>query len=193
MVTTDTSYLAALRGEVLETPPVWMMRQAGRYLPEYLAVREKHSFLEVCHTPELACEVTLQPIRRFHFDASILFSDILVPLVPMGAELSFGKGHGPVMANPLRSRKDVDNIKPIDPATDLSYVHDAVRMIRSELPDDVTLIGFAGAPFTLACYWIEGGKPEPFANIKAMMYREPEMFNDIQEKLSDMVVAHLIA
>ncbi|MBL7033894.1 MAG: uroporphyrinogen decarboxylase [Candidatus Delongbacteria bacterium] len=191
--TGNNLYLRALRGEPLPAPPVWLMRQAGRYLPEYLAVREQHSFLEVCHTPELACEVTLQPIRRFHFDVSILFSDILVPLVPMGAELSFGAGHGPQIANPVRSAADVAALRSIEPRESLKTVLEAIRLIRRELPDDVALVGFAGAPFTLSSYLVEGGKPEPFAQLKSLMYQDPAAFMMLQHKLGEMVTATLTA
>jgi len=189
----DRPYLRAVAGEALTTPPVWLMRQAGRYLPEYRKVREQHSFLDVCHTPELAVEVTLQPIRRYRFDASILFSDILVPLQPMGADLSFGKGHGPQIANPLRSAGDLDAIRPLEPAEHLPEVLETVTLLRRELPDDVALIGFAGAPFTLATYWIEGGKPEPFANLKALFYREPAAFRQLMAKLGDAMGTYLLA
>jgi uroporphyrinogen decarboxylase len=196
MTPTDTGtslYLKAARGETLKTPPVWLMRQAGRYLPEYLAVRARHSFLDVCYIPELACEVTLQPIRRFHFDASILFSDILVPLVPMGADLSFGKGHGPQIANPLRTAADVEKLKTFEPREKLRMVLDAIRMIRAELPADVALIGFCGAPFTLSAYFVEGGKPDPFANLKAMQYSDPQTFSRLLDKLGDMVADYMTA
>ncbi|MBT3232149.1 MAG: uroporphyrinogen decarboxylase [Calditrichaeota bacterium] len=186
-------YLRAARGEKFEKPPVWLMRQAGRYLPEYNLIRKKFSFLDVCNNPELACEVTMQPIRRFHFDASIMFSDILVPLVPMGAELSFGKGHGPVISNTIRSKSDVDKIKKIEPRESLKHVLESVKMMRAELPGDVALIGFAGAPFTLSSYWVEGGKPDPFANLKGMMYHQPETFINLLEKLGEMVVDYLSA
>lgn len=189
----DAPYLRAVRGATPETPPVWLMRQAGRYLPEYNAVRAKHDFLTVCNTPELACEVTLQPIRRFRFDAAILFSDILVPLVPMGAQLSFGKGHGPHIANPVRNRQAVRALRTIDPRAELAPVLDAVRMIRTELPPDVALIGFAGAPFTLAAYLIEGGKPQPFANLKAMQYTESALFGELLDKLADLVAVYMQA
>jgi uroporphyrinogen decarboxylase len=186
-------YLRAARGERLAIPPVWLMRQAGRYLPEYLELRAKHSFLDVCYIPELACEATLQPIRRFHFDAAILFSDILVPLVPMGADLSFGKGHGPQIANPVRTARDVDALKKIEPRESLKMVLDSIRMIRTSLPQDVALIGFCGAPFTLSSYLVEGGKPDPFANLKAMQYSDPTSFNRLLDKLADMVADYMTA
>jgi len=191
---TDRSpFLRAARGESLPVPPVWVMRQAGRYLPEYQAVRKKHSFMEACHTPEVTCELTLQPVRRFGFDAAILFSDILIPLVPMGADLSFESGHGPQIANPVRNRKDVEALRKIEPRESLADVLQALRLIREELPEETALIGFAGAPFTLAAYLIEGGKPDPFANIKGMMYTEPKTFQALLDKLGDMVADYLMA
>ncbi len=188
---TIRTYMQTVNGESTSVPPVWLMRQAGRYLPEYRDVRKKHSFLEVCHTPELACEVTLQPIRRYDFDASILFSDILVPLAPMGATIDFNPG--PVIANPLRTMDDLRQIKAFDPREKLFDVLKAIAMIRRELPEKTSLIGFAGAPFTLASYWIEGGKPEPFATIKSMMYTEPELFRSFLDQLAEMVAEYLIA
>lgn len=194
MASTDTltrPYLRAVHGEVLDTPPVWLMRQAGRYLPEYREIRAEHSFLEVCHTPELAREVTLQPIRRYGFDASILFSDILVPLAPMGAELTFSPG--PTIANPIREAAAVRDLTVLDPRADLGEVLEAVRLLRRDLPAETALIGFAGAPFTLATYWIEGGKPEPFAHVKRMMYAEPAAFDRLLHHLAEMVGEYLIA
>ncbi len=188
-----SKFLRAARGEALSVPPVWLMRQAGRYLPEYLKVRAQHDFLEVCRTPDLACEVTVQPIRRFGFDAAILFSDILVPLVPMGVDLSFGKGHGPIIANPVRTRADALKLKRIEPRESLKDVLDSIRMIRAELPPEVALIGFAGAPFTLATYMIEGGKPDPFAHVKGMLYSDPDAFRALLETLGDMVSDYLAA
>ncbi|MFZ5432968.1 MAG: uroporphyrinogen decarboxylase [Calditrichota bacterium] len=191
--TDNRMYLRAARGESLTIPPVWLMRQAGRYLPEYNAVRKQHEFLEVCRTPELACEVTLQPIRRFRFDAAILFSDILVPLVPMGADLTFGKGHGPVIANPLRSTADVARIRTIEPRQELADVLKTIKILRAELPDEVALIGFAGAPFTLAAYWVEGGKPQPFAHLMGLAYSNRKTFDQLLDKLAAMVADYLSA
>jgi len=189
--TEKNKYLRACRGENMAIPPVWLMRQAGRYLPEYRAVREKYEFLEICNNPELACEVTIQPIRRFDFDAAILFSDILIPLVPMGANLSFGNGEGPRIDPPFRTLKEVENLKEVDPAQDLDFVLKSIKMIRSELPSKTALIGFCGAPFTLSTYMVEGGKPNPFANIKALMYKEPGAFDLLAEKLKNLVRVYL--
>jgi uroporphyrinogen decarboxylase len=186
-------YMQAAAGQSLADPPVWLMRQAGRYLPEYLAVRQQYDFLTVCRTPELICEVTLQPIRRFGFDAAILFSDILLPLVPMGADLSFDQGHGPRLHTPLRDVRDFDKLHNFDPAEELAYVLTAIRQLRAELPPEVALIGFAGAPFTLACYLIEGGKPDPFANVKRLMYDEPRAFESLLAKLAEMTLDYLRA
>jgi uroporphyrinogen decarboxylase len=187
----DMKYIKACRGENMKIPPVWLMRQAGRYLPEYRAVREKHEFLEICNNPELACEVTLQPVRKFGFDAAILFSDILIPLVPMGANLSFGDGEGPRINPPFRSFDEIKKLKSVSPVDDLSFVLQSIRMIRHELPSEVALIGFCGAPFTLATYMVEGGKPNPFANIKSLMYQNFEAFAHLSDKLKDMVTAYL--
>lgn len=186
-------YLKAARCENVGHPPIWLMRQAGRYLPEYLQVRSRYSFLDVCNIPEVATEVTLQPIRRFGFDASILFSDILIPLVPMGARLSFDEGVGPRISNRLRTREDVAQLRVIEPRQDLANVLEAVRMIRAELPPSTALIGFAGAPFTLASYWVEGGRPDPFVNLKTMMYRAPDVFREMMSRLAETVANTLIA
>ncbi|NUO18989.1 uroporphyrinogen decarboxylase [bacterium] len=186
-------FLRAARGETLEIPPVWLMRQAGRYLPEYLAVRANNDFIKVCRTPDLACEVTLQPIRRFDFDAAILFSDILIPAIPLGAGLHFDAGHGPVIDRPVRCRRDVEALKEFEPREELADVLDAVAMIRSELSADKALIGFAGAPFTLATYLIEGGKPDPFRHTKKMMYSDPQSFSILLEKLADMTIEYMKA
>ncbi len=186
-------YERATRGENMTTPPVWLMRQAGRYLPEYLDVRKQYSFLEVCHTPELATEVTLQPLRRFDFDAAILFSDILVPLAPMGADLTFEKGHGPKIRNPLRHEEDFRRIRRVDVREELDTVLQTLTGLRRELPEETSLIGFTGAPFTLATYWIEGGKPDPFAHVKQMMYTRPDLFKRLLTELGEMVTEYLAA
>ena len=156
-------------------------------------MRSRYEFLDVCRTPELACEATLQPMRRFRFDAAILFSDILLPLVPMGADLSFGKDHGPRIANPLRTRSDVEMLKNFEPREELANVLQAIRLIRAELPAQTALIGFIGAPFTLATYFIEGGKPDPFARVKRMRYRDSWAFNKLLEKLAAMGANYLAA
>jgi uroporphyrinogen decarboxylase len=168
------------------------MRQAGRYLEEYRAVRAAHDFLSLLSTPDLACEVTRQPIRRFGFDAAIIFSDILVPLVPMGMDLRFEEAVGPVIGNPLRSASDVDRLRGVDPVSDLGFVLDAIQQfVRAE--PDVPLIGFAGAPFTLASYMIEGGSTREFIATKRFLYQEPRLARKLLQKLAWTVSQHLIA
>lgn len=188
--TTGSPYLAALRGEAHERRPIWVMRQAGRYLPEYRAVREKTSFIGLCKTPELATEVTLQPIRRFGFDAAILFSDILVPLEPMGAPFSFDDG-GPKMLKPIRHENDIRALRVVDSRENTGYVADAIRMIKGELGARTPLIGFAGAPLTLASYMIEGGGSKNFEHLKGMLYSRPELLTELLDKLADQILDYL--
>ncbi len=167
------------------------MRQAGRYMPEYRALRQRYSLLELCRAPELAVEVTLQPVRTLGVDAAILFSDLLLPLAPMGLTFEFLKGEGPSFHEPVRSAADVDRVRPIDPAHELAYVLDTIRMLKAQL--DVPLIGFVGAPFTLASYAIEGGPSKDFARTKAMMYTEPQAWHALCGRLADMAGAYLRA
>ena len=183
-------FLKACRGEPVDTTPVWIMRQAGRYLEEYRAVRAKHSFLDVCHIPELACEVTLQPLDRLNVDAAILFSDIMIPLEGMGCHVEFNPG--PVM-EPVRTRADVDALRICKPEEDVPFVLDSVRLIKKELNGKVPLIGFSGAPFTLAAYMVEGKGSREFANLKRLMFAETAIFNDLMTKVSDTVIAYLNA
>ena len=180
--------LQAVRKEAVDRTPVWFMRQAGRYMPEYRELRKKHQILEVCMTPELAAEVTLQPIRRFpELDAAILFSDILVLVRPMGIEVEFIKGEGPSISNPITCEADVDKLKIPDLDQELKPVYDAIRILKKELK--VPLLGFAGAPFTLASYLIEGGPSEGFAKTKAMM--KTAAWPKLMDKLSAAVTGHL--
>lgn len=167
------------------------MRQAGRSLPEYRALREKHSILEMCSTPELAAQATMQPVERLGVDAAILFSDIVVPLRAMGVDLDIKPGVGPVITNPIRTVGDVDALIPLEPATGVAYVLDAIKILVREL--DVPLIGFGGAPFTLASYLIEGGPSRTFARTKALMLGEPETWNKLMDRLSESVLAYLRA
>jgi uroporphyrinogen decarboxylase len=167
------------------------MRQAGRSLPEYRALREKHSILEMCSTPELAAQATLQPVKRLGVDAAILFSDIVVPLRGMGVDLDIEPGVGPVIADPIRSVDDVDALRPLDPISDVGYVLDAIKIVVAEL--DVPLIGFGGAPFTLASYLIEGGPSRTFARTKALMLGEPATWNKLMDRLSESILAYLRA
>jgi uroporphyrinogen decarboxylase len=186
-------FLKALAREPVDRPPVWFMRQAGRHLPEYRAVREKTDFLGLCKTPELACEVTLQPIRRYGFDASIVFSDILIVPEAMGMNLSFGPGMGPMLDPPIRTAEDANKLAVFDPSDKTQFVADAVKLIVDELPDDVPLIGFAGAPFTVACYMVEGKGSKHFLEIKQMMYAAPDVFQTILDKLVDATIDYLRA
>jgi uroporphyrinogen decarboxylase len=165
-------FLRACRGEVTERAPIWVMRQAGRYLPEYRAVREKVSFLELCKTPALAAEVTLQPIRRYGFDAAILFSDLLVPLEAMGLEVQFTE-KGPSLPAPVRAPADLARVSTFDPEARTGYVGETIRLVRKELPAEVPLIGFAGAPFTVATYAIEGKTGKSFGETKRFFYQHP--------------------
>ena len=185
-------FLRACRREPVDVTPVWFMRQAGRYMPEYRALRAKHSMLELCKTPDLACEVTLQPLVH-GVDAAILFADILLPLEPMGAPFEFAKGEGPVIHKPVSTRADIDALRVIEPEDGLQYVLDAIKMIRRELDGRVPLIGFAGAPFTLASYLIEGGKSAHFAKTKRLMYAEPEAWHELMRKLAEVVRKYMRA
>jgi uroporphyrinogen decarboxylase len=185
-------FLRACRREPTDCTPVWFMRQAGRYMPEYRALRAKHSLLELCKKPELATEVTLQPLR-LGVDAAILFADILLPLEPMGAPFEFAAGEGPVIHEPIASRAQIDALRVIEPRDGLGYVLDAVTMIKRELAGRVPLIGFAGAPFTLASYLVEGGKSTHFVKTKRLMYGEPESWNLLMSKLAEVVRRYLRA
>ena len=184
-------FLRACRREPVDRTPVWFMRQAGRYMAEYRALREKHTLLELCSTPELAVEVTLQPIRAIGFDAAILFSDLLIPLAPMGIPFDFQAGEGPVIQAPVRSAADVAVLRRIEPREELGMVLEAVRLLRREL--EVPLIGFAGAPFTLASYAIEGGHSTNFARTKGLMYGEPATWHRLAGLLADVVADYLRA
>jgi uroporphyrinogen decarboxylase len=186
-------FLRACRREPVDRTPVWFMRQAGRYMAEYRALRAKHSMLELCRTPELALEVTLQPIKALAVDAAILFADILLPLEPMGAPFEFAAGEGPVIHTPIRSRAQIDALRVCDPHEGLGYVLEAIKLIRRELDGKVPLIGFAGAPFTLASYLIEGGKSAHFVDTKTLMHADPAAWNALMEKLSTVVSRYLVA
>ena len=184
--------LRALRREPVDCTPVWLMRQAGRYLPEYRATRAKAgSFLAMAKTPEIACEVTLQPLRRFPLDAAILFSDILTIPDAMGLELYFVEGEGPKFRHPVRDEAAIARLAVPDMEQDLGYVMDAVRLIRRELDGQVPLIGFSGSPWTLACYMVEGGGSKDFARIKAMALNHPQALHRLLEVTTDAVIAYL--
>jgi len=187
-------FLRALMRQPTERTPVWMMRQAGRYLPEYRATRARAgSFLKLCMTPELACEVTLQPLDRFPLDAAILFSDILTIPHAMGLGLEFETGEGPVIRKPVRRASDVARLGVPDPATDLRYVIDAVSLIRRELCGRVPLIGFAGSPWTVGTYIVEGGSSKQFDRIKGLMYQEPMTLHALLSTLADATLVYLNA
>lgn len=187
-------YLRALKGEKVERTPIWVMRQAGRYLPEYRAVRKQAGdFLTLCKTPELACEVTMQPIDRFGLDAAILFSDILTIPDAMGLELVLEEGVGPVFNKPVRSISDIDKLGVPDPEVELSYVMDAVRVIRSELNDRVPLIGFTGSPWTLASYMVEGSGSKEFRRIKGLMFEDPAATHRLLQIVTTSVITYLKA
>lgn len=186
-------FLRACRREPVDATPVWFMRQAGRYMAEYRAVREKHTLLDICKVPELATEVTLQPLRAFAVDAAILFADILLPLEPMGAPFEFAAGEGPRFFEPVRDAAAIEKLRVIDPEESLAYVLSAIRMIRKELDGKTPLIGFAGAPFTLASYLVEGGKSTNYAITKRLMYREPALWNALMSKLAEVVRRYLRA
>jgi uroporphyrinogen decarboxylase len=177
-------FLRACHKQPVDATPVWFMRQAGRYMPEYRVLREKYSMLQLCRTPELAAQVTLQPLR-LGVDAAILFADILLPLEPMGAPFDFAKGEGPVIANPVRSRADIDRLRLVDPQESLGYVLETIRRVREHLT--VPLIGFAGAPFTLASYLIEGGKSSQFALTKKLMLSDPDSWDVLLRKLTEVI------
>ncbi|WP_449466118.1 uroporphyrinogen decarboxylase [Stenotrophomonas humi] len=187
-------FLRALRREPVDCTPVWLMRQAGRYLPEYRATRARAgSFLGMAKNPEVACEVTLQPLARFDLDAAILFSDILTVPDAMGLGLYFVDGEGPRFKHPIRDVAAVDKLAVPDMETELGYVMDAVRLIRRELDGKVPLIGFSGSPWTLACYMIEGGGSKDFARIKAMALNEPKALHKLLDVVTDAVIAYLSA
>ncbi len=183
-------FLKACRREAVDCTPVWFMRQAGRYMPEYRALRAKHTILEMCRTPELAAQVTLQPIERFPLDAAIIFADILLPLEAMGLSLEFAEGEGPVIHSPVRDRAAVERLKVID-GSELDYVAEAIRMARKMLDGRVPLIGFAGAPFTLASYAIEGGGSRNYILTKQLMYREPDAWHKLMDKFARVITGYL--
>src|SRR3979490_2718464 len=185
-------FLRACRGEVLPRVPVWMMRQAGRYLPEYREIRAKHAFLEVCKTPQLAVEVSIQPFRRFGVDAVIVFSDILIPAEAMGLQLELGDA-GPNLPNPVRSKTDVDRLKIFDPETETGFLPEAIRRLVKSVGPEVPVLGFAGAPWTLACYMVEGKTKEGFATVKSFLYREPKTFRDLLHRIAQATIPYLNA
>lgn len=185
----DSAYLRACRLEPVPHTPVWFQRQAGRSLPEYLAIRGDGSILEAIRNPELAAEITLQPIRRYGVDAAILFSDIVVPADAVGFDIDVVPGVGPVAAEPFRSRSDLQRLRPLDPEADTSYVLETVRILAGELK--VPLIGFAGAPFTIASYLIEGRPSRDHALTKSLMHSEPQLWHDLMERIADIAITSM--
>ncbi|HUG54526.1 MAG TPA: uroporphyrinogen decarboxylase [Vicinamibacteria bacterium] len=186
-------FLRACRRQPVDRTPVWFMRQAGRYMPEYRALRAKYPMLTLCRTPELAVEVTLQPVDALGVDAAILFSDILLPLAPLGIPFDFQAGEGPVIEKPVRSRDDIERLRRFEPREDLGMVLEAIRRLRRELDGRVPLIGFAGAPFTLASYAVEGGHSTSFALTKSLLYRDPASWHRLAGLLADLTGDYLRA
>jgi len=195
MMKTEDQYpfLRACRRQPTEYTPIWLMRQAGRYQKEYRALRKKYSFLEMCKTPELAAKVTLLPVEQFKIDAAIIFADILLPLEPMGVEFEFTKNEGPVFHQPVREMGQVDKLRIIEPDEDLPFLMEAIRMVRRELEGKIPLIGFSGAPFTLASYVIEGGHSTNYTLTKGMMYENRLMWDRLMDKLSEILIRYLNA
>jgi len=186
-------FLRACRRQPSKYTPIWLMRQAGRYLKEYRALRRRFSFLEMCKNPELAAKVTLLPIEKLKVDAAIIFADILLPLEPMGVELEFSKSEGPVFRHPIREMKQIDGLRIIEPEEDLPFLMEAIRIVRGELEGKIPLIGFSGAPFTLASYLIEGGHSKNYVLTKGLMYQNRLAWDSLMEKISEVVVRYLNA
>ena len=191
--TGEARFCAALEHEQPDRTPVWFMRQAGRCLADYRALRERYPILTLAKTPELCAEVTVMPVTAFGVDAAVLFADIMIPLEPMGVSLEIQPEVGPIIHAPIRSRADVDRLRLIEPETEVAFVMDAIRLVRRELDGRQAVIGFSGSPFTLACYLIEGRPSRDYAIAKAFMYREPDAWHALMEKLSSVVIAYLNA
>ena len=189
----NSRLMKACRREPVDCTPVWIMRQAGRYLPEYMAVRNRVTFIELCKTPELAAQVTLDAQRLLGVDAAILFADLLPMLEPMGADLEYQKGEGPVIHNPVLSAADVDRIRELPDVDSLQFVFEAVKLIRRDLPADIPLLGFAGAPFTLASYLIEGGGSRNYLRTKSLMFRDEGAWRALMERLARSLILYLKA
>lgn len=192
-MTGEQRFLAAARHEPTDATPVWFMRQAGRCLADYRALRERYDILTLAKTPELCAQVTLMPVSAFGVDAAVMFADIMLPLEPMGVELEIQPDVGPIIHNPVRTAADVDRLRVFEPAEGVGFVLDAIRLVRKELSGSRAVIGFSGAPFTLACYLIEGRPSREYARAKSFMYREPEAWASLMEKLSEVIVRYLRA
>ncbi|HEY3230327.1 MAG TPA: uroporphyrinogen decarboxylase, partial [Roseiflexaceae bacterium] len=193
MTTNNSRFIKACRREPVDRTPVWFMRQAGRYMPEYRALRERYGFLDMVKTPELAAEVTLQPLRVLDVDAAIIYADIMPPLEGMGLRLSYEQGEGPVIHNPLRALADIEALEQPDPRETVAYTLDAIRLVKRELAGRVPLIGFSGAPFTLASYAIEGGASREYRRTKRLMYSEPAAWHLLMSKLTQLVSDYALA
>ena len=189
----EPALVQAARMKRTERTPVWFMRQAGRVLPEYRKVRSGYTLLEICRNPELAATVTLQPVERFDVDAAVIFADIVTPLVGVGVDLEIVEQVGPVIASPVRSSGDLERFRQLEPDQDLPYLLEALRLVRAELPAEKALIGFSGAPFTLATYLIEGGPSRNYSTTKSLMYRQPDLWHELMNRLSDMIIGYLLA
>jgi uroporphyrinogen decarboxylase len=187
----DYPFLMACRRKRVPYTPVWLMRQAGRYQKEYRALRKKYSFLEMCKTPELAARVTLLPVEQLKVDAAIIFADILLPLEPMGIDFEFAKDEGPVFHQPIREMKQIDALRIIKPEEDMPFLMEAIRTVRRELQGKIPLIGFSGAPFTLASYVIEGGHSKNYILTKGMMYQDRAAWHGLMEKLAEVLIRYL--
>jgi uroporphyrinogen decarboxylase len=189
----NDTFLKACRGEDVPYTPIWIMRQAGRYLPQYRAIRGKTDFLTLCKTPELAAEVTMQPIDILNVDAAILFSDILIPCEAMGQGLEFHEGKGPVLGPAIRNKETIDSLSVPDPEDKMNFVMDTIRLLRKELNGRVPLIGFSGAPFTTATYMIEGGTSKTFLNTKRLIYESPSLYKSLMNKITATITEYLKA
>lgn len=186
-------FLRACQLKPVDATPVWFMRQAGRYMEEYRTLRQKHSLLDICRNPELATQVTLQPVNRLEIDAAILFSDLLLPLEPMGLPFDFVEGEGPRIEHPIRNAEDIGRLRSFEPRDALGHVLETIRLLQPELAGRIPLIGFAGAPFTLASYAIEGGPSKQYARTKTLMYSEPRLWHQLCELLGSVIADYLAA
>lgn len=193
MAIADTRFMKACRLKQADTTPVWFMRQAGRILPEYRKVREEYTLMEICQQPELCAEVTLQPVRRLNVDAAVMFADIMLPLIGIGIGVELVDNVGPVVAHPIKSMDDLGALRPIEPEEDVPYVMEAIRIAKQEMGDKTPLIGFCGAPFTLASYLIEGKPTREFSRTKAMMYTAPDVWHSLMDRLTTIMARYLHA
>jgi uroporphyrinogen decarboxylase len=187
----DSLFIRVARRQSVEHTPIWFMRQAGRVLPEYRAIREHYSLIEICRQPELCAEVTLQPTRRFAVDAAVMFADIMLPLISIGVELELVDNVGPVISHPIQIASDLQALRPIQPAADLPFILEAIRLVRGELDGRIPLIGFSGAPFTLASYLIEGRPSREFIKTRAMMHSAPQVWHELMARLTVIVISYL--